>query len=97
MLDAKGNVKKSLTYAQLWQQSAILSTHLLKEGLAPKDRVMIVYPIASVLEYMTAFIACLRIGVTPGKICLVNSLDSLCLSAQPEKPRPRPKEISSVY
>ena len=66
MLDSKGNIKKLLTYSQLWEESALLATHFLKEGLSPGDRVMIVYPIASVLEYLTAFIACLRIGVTPG-------------------------------
>ena len=65
MLDLKGNPSKTLTYKQLWDQSGILAAHLLKNNLKPKDRIVFVYPINAVLEYLTGFVACLRIGVTP--------------------------------
>ncbi len=67
-ISVKGDIKTSLTYAQIWENTGILASHYLKEGLKPQDRVLIVYPITAVLEYVTAFIACLRIGVTPVSI-----------------------------
>ncbi|KAJ3370413.1 hypothetical protein HDU91_006267 [Kappamyces sp. JEL0680] len=68
MLDAKGNTRKTVSYKKLWTDSGILATHFLNEGMKPKQRVMIMYPITSVIEYLTAFVACLRIGVTPVSI-----------------------------
>jgi acyl-CoA synthetase (AMP-forming)/AMP-acid ligase II len=57
-----------MTYAKFWKQTAKLSMHFLNEGLKPQQRVMIIYPITSILEYFTAFVACLRIGVVPVSI-----------------------------
>ena len=68
LIDSKLSIKASLTYGQFWEQSGILATHLLNEGLCAQDRVMIIYPITSILEYFTAFVACLRIGVVPVSI-----------------------------
>jgi acyl-CoA synthetase (AMP-forming)/AMP-acid ligase II len=68
LLDSKGFIKKSLTFGQFWQQTGLLATHLFNEGLKPQERVMIIYPITSILEYFTAFVACIRIGVVPVSI-----------------------------
>jgi acyl-CoA synthetase (AMP-forming)/AMP-acid ligase II len=67
-LDSKGEVKSKLSYKDLYRHSGIVASHLLREGLKAKDRVMITYPVHSVLEYLTAFVACLRIGVVPVSI-----------------------------
>jgi acyl-CoA synthetase (AMP-forming)/AMP-acid ligase II len=65
MLSSKGLVMKEQTYGQLWEESGVLAMHLLLQGLFQGDKVMILYPPTSVIEYLTAFVACLRIGVVP--------------------------------
>jgi hypothetical protein len=54
-LDSKGEVKSKFSYKDLYRHSGIVASHLLREGLKAKDRVMIIYPVHSVLEYLTAF------------------------------------------
>ncbi|KAI8915946.1 hypothetical protein EDD86DRAFT_268132 [Gorgonomyces haynaldii] len=63
MLDPKAEVRAKMTYSELWQQSGVLASHLLSKGLKAGDRVVFLYPIFNVIDYMVAFLGCLRIGV----------------------------------
>jgi acyl-CoA synthetase (AMP-forming)/AMP-acid ligase II len=42
--------------------------HFLKEGLYLGERVMMIYPNTAQVDYLLAFIACIRIGVVPVSI-----------------------------
>eukprot|EP00850_Spirogloea_muscicola_P003775 SM000015S01275 [mRNA] locus=s15:947784:952915:- [translate_table: standard] len=62
-LDDAGQPSQSFTYAQLDAKSAAVASKLLEEwNVKPGERVLLVYPPG--LEFLVAFIACLRTGVT---------------------------------
>lgn len=67
-VNSQCKVESSLTYQELWQQSATVATLLLKNGVKSGDRVMIAYPFG--LEFLSGLFACMRIGVIP---CSVSS------------------------
>ena len=58
-----GKVQKSLTYQQLWDETEAIAALLAdpQYGLEKGDRVVLVYPPS--LDFMIAFLACLRLGV----------------------------------
>jgi acyl-CoA synthetase (AMP-forming)/AMP-acid ligase II len=61
-LDEHGEIEKTVTFADLWQFSTVVAEGLSKKyGLKRGDRAMIVFPFG--VEFMTALIACFRIGV----------------------------------
>jgi acyl-CoA synthetase (AMP-forming)/AMP-acid ligase II/acyl carrier protein len=67
-LNSKGRIFHELTRSQLALHSKIVGAHLLEKGLKPGDLVMIMYPITSVIDYLTAFVGCLRVGIVPVSI-----------------------------
>jgi acyl-CoA synthetase (AMP-forming)/AMP-acid ligase II len=68
IVNGKSTIEKSITYAQFWENTGTLAAHFLKEGIKKSERVMIVYPNTAQLEYFTAFVACLRVGIVPVSI-----------------------------
>ena len=61
-LDDHGDVTTSLTYQRLADSSRALAAHMMnKLKLKKGDRVILVYPPS--LDFVVAFIACLRVGV----------------------------------
>eukprot|EP00850_Spirogloea_muscicola_P019057 SM000182S03947 [mRNA] locus=s182:103437:108614:- [translate_table: standard] len=61
-LDDAGQPLQSFTYAQLDAKSAAVASKLGEWNVKPGERVLLVYPPG--LEFLVAFIACLRTGVT---------------------------------
>jgi acyl-CoA synthetase (AMP-forming)/AMP-acid ligase II len=60
-LDDGANVKASLSYGDIDSRSRGVASHLLKNGVNPGDRVVLVYPPS--LDYIVAFLGCLMAGV----------------------------------
>jgi acyl-CoA synthetase (AMP-forming)/AMP-acid ligase II len=61
-LNDTGDVSKSVTYAQLNDQSSALARHLREElGCQHGDRVLLVYPPS--LDFIIGFYACIKAGV----------------------------------
>jgi acyl-CoA synthetase (AMP-forming)/AMP-acid ligase II/acyl carrier protein len=60
-LNEQGNVECSLTYSQVQQQSIAIAMHLRSLGIAPGERVLLVYPPS--LDFIMAFLGCLRAGI----------------------------------
>ena len=57
-----GAIEHQLTYAQLEERTNDLAWYLLnKAGLKPGERAVLVYPPS--LEFMVAFLACLKAGL----------------------------------
>lgn len=56
-----GSISASVTYQELQQQTSDLAQRLLKLGLTPGDRALLVYPPS--LDYAIAFLACLKAGI----------------------------------
>jgi acyl-CoA synthetase (AMP-forming)/AMP-acid ligase II len=63
-----GRIQKSYTYAAFETESSDLAQRLLESGLKRGDRALLVYPPS--LEFMMAFLACLKAGVVavPGAL-----------------------------
>jgi acyl-CoA synthetase (AMP-forming)/AMP-acid ligase II len=68
VVNSKCTIAETLTYSQLWEETGRLAMHFLKEGIQQGDRVMIVYPNTAQVEYLVAFVACIRVGVVPVSI-----------------------------
>jgi acyl-CoA synthetase (AMP-forming)/AMP-acid ligase II len=60
-LDDNGKEVASLTYQQLERQTRVLSRSLLATSLKPGDRALLVF--LPSLDFIVAFIACLRAGI----------------------------------
>lgn len=80
-LSSKGEIEQKLTYQELEQQTDTLASALLSKGLAPGERAVLVYPPS--LEFMVAFLACLKAGITAVPVFPPNPLrrDSLNMFA----------------
>jgi acyl-CoA synthetase (AMP-forming)/AMP-acid ligase II len=61
-LNKKGDIARSLTSQEFVTQSRNISAHFLKKGIKQGDKVLVIYPPASVVDYLLAFVACMRIG-----------------------------------
>jgi acyl-CoA synthetase (AMP-forming)/AMP-acid ligase II len=57
-----GKLDKQLTYQQIEQTTTHLASRLLEHGLAKGDLAVLVYPPS--LDFLVAFLACLKAGVT---------------------------------
>jgi acyl-CoA synthetase (AMP-forming)/AMP-acid ligase II len=68
VVSSKCEIEETVTYSQLWEDTGRLAMHFLKEGIQKGDRVMIIYPNTAQVEYLIAFLGCLRIGVVPVSI-----------------------------
>jgi acyl-CoA synthetase (AMP-forming)/AMP-acid ligase II len=77
-LNKKGDVTSSLTYQDLCEQSKRCGARLLEKGIRPGQLVLVVYSVYDVLEYLIAFMGCLRVGIVPVSIYPPNpkNLDS---------------------
>ena len=81
-LSNKGEMEHKLTYAQLEQRTNDLASFLLNStGLKPGERAVLVYPPS--LEFIVAFLACLKAGITAVPVFPPNPLrrDSLVMFA----------------
>ena len=88
-LNSKGEIEQQLTYKELEQQTSALATALLSSSngnkksapLTPGERAVLVFPPS--LEFMVAFLACLKAGVTAVPVFPPNPLrrDSLNMFA----------------
>ncbi|CAB9527462.1 Putative fatty-acid--CoA ligase FadD21 [Seminavis robusta] len=56
-----GKIQRELTYAQVEAETSALASLLLEKGLKHGDRALLVYPPS--LDFMLAFLACLKAGV----------------------------------
>jgi acyl-CoA synthetase (AMP-forming)/AMP-acid ligase II len=56
-----GKVEKALTYQELSARFVDIACRLQSEGIQPGDRAVLVYPPS--LDYMVAFLACLKAGI----------------------------------
>jgi acyl-CoA synthetase (AMP-forming)/AMP-acid ligase II len=56
-----GKVERTLTYSELAKETTSLASRLLESGLSKGDRAVLVYPPS--LDYMVAFLACLKAGI----------------------------------
>jgi acyl-CoA synthetase (AMP-forming)/AMP-acid ligase II len=56
-----GKVELTLTYSELAKETTSLASRLLESGLSKGDRAVLVYPPS--LDYMVAFLACLKAGI----------------------------------
>jgi amino acid adenylation domain-containing protein len=68
VLDSKTAIKRQYTYEEVWVESGKVVSLLLSWNLNPGDRVLVIYPLHAVDEFLFAFIGCLRIGVVPVSI-----------------------------
>jgi acyl-CoA synthetase (AMP-forming)/AMP-acid ligase II/acyl carrier protein len=53
----------SITRIEMERNSVRLAAHLLRKGLQKGDSVMLMFPVHAVIDYMTAFLACMRLGI----------------------------------
>uniref|UniRef100_A0A7S2SC26 Carrier domain-containing protein n=1 Tax=Mucochytrium quahogii TaxID=96639 RepID=A0A7S2SC26_9STRA len=61
-LGPKGEISKSFTRCELWNQSGVLAQALAKRyAMKRGDRAMIVFPFG--IDFLVAFLACMRLGV----------------------------------
>lgn len=58
-----GNIQNTLTYKQIAQQTDDIALYLQSNSLSKGDLAVLVYPPS--LDFILAFIACLKIGVVP--------------------------------
>lgn len=56
-----GKVESQLTYSELAQETTALALRLIQSGLCKGDRAVLVYPPS--LDFMVAFLACLKAGI----------------------------------
>jgi acyl-CoA synthetase (AMP-forming)/AMP-acid ligase II len=77
-----GTLSSTLTYAELQQSTNELGSRLLASGLQQGDRAVLVYPPS--LDFMIAFLACLKIGVAAVPVFPPNPLrrDTLTMFAK---------------
>ena len=57
-------VAQELSYGELWHCAVMLAAHLHDSGVAPQDRVLLVFPFTS-LDFIVSFLACLLHGAVP--------------------------------
>jgi acyl-CoA synthetase (AMP-forming)/AMP-acid ligase II len=61
-LDKNGDITQELTSSEFVCQSKNIAAHLLQKGIQKGDRVLVIYPVDDVIDYLLAFVACMRIG-----------------------------------
>ncbi|KAJ3250841.1 hypothetical protein HK103_003080 [Boothiomyces macroporosus] len=64
-LDAKGDVKETTTYSQIWRRSNTIWLQLVEKGAKQGDRIVFLYGLDMVHHHVAAFLACLRGGFVP--------------------------------
>jgi acyl-CoA synthetase (AMP-forming)/AMP-acid ligase II len=82
-----GKVESQLTYSQLQEQTSALACRLLENGLTQGDTAVLVYPPS--LDYMVAFLACLKAGIVavpvfppnPARPSTLSMFSSICQSS----------------
>jgi acyl-CoA synthetase (AMP-forming)/AMP-acid ligase II len=82
-----GKVESQLTYSQLQEQTSALACRLLQNGLTQGDTAVLVYPPS--LDYMVAFLACLKAGIVavpvfppnPARPSTLSMFSSICQSS----------------